>query len=208
MMSMKRTICWLLIGVMLITLTACGKKETKETTEETTTGSQAEEARLPGKLYLIGLKEGEEPVLKSLRISGNLAGSTEFNEKKAATEGIRCIFELDEWVEIYPEVSGDKSKLCVWVFVHNEDQGQYEKMKFSEEMKGLAAYAEVSGDEEDAYASFYLNPEDYDPGYYDFVFTYNGKAVATLLTRFYGANELQEKSDSELSQIMKGLEAQ
>ena len=81
-------------------------------------------------------------------------------------------------------------------------------MKFSEEMKGLAAYAEVSGDEEDAYAPFYLNPEDQNPGYYDLVFTYNGKAIATLLTRFYAADELQGKSDSELNQIMKGLEAQ
>ncbi len=56
------------------------------------------------------------------------------------------------------------------------------------------------------WASFYLNPEDAEPGLYDFVFTNNGKAVATLLTRFYEEGELEDKSDDELKSIMSGAE--
>ena len=62
---------------------------------------------VPGTLNPINVKEGEKPALKGLRLAGNRAGSSEaggFNDKPYATEGIRCIFELDEWVEIYPEL--------------------------------------------------------------------------------------------------------
>ena len=52
------------------------------------------------------------------------------------------------------------------------------------------------------WGSFYLNKEECEPGYYDFVFTYEGKAIATLLTRFYNENELTVKSDAELEALM------
>ena len=52
------------------------------------------------------------------------------------------------------------------------------------------------------WGSFYLNKEECEPGYYDFVFTYEGKAIATLLTRFYNENELTVKSDAELEALI------
>ena len=52
------------------------------------------------------------------------------------------------------------------------------------------------------WGSFYLHPEECEPGYYDFVFTYEGKAIATLLTRFYNEDELTVKSDAELEALM------
>ena len=56
--------------------------------------------------------------------------------------------------------------------------------------------------DETEWGSFYLHPEECEPGYYDFVFTYEGKAIATLLTRFYNENELTVKSDAELEALM------
>ena len=41
------------------------------------------------------------------------------------------------------------------------------------------------------------------PGFYDFVFLYNNKVFATMLTKFYKPNELIEKPDSELEKLMK-----
>lgn len=37
---------------------------------------------------------------------------------------------------------------------------------------------------------------------YDFVFTYEGKAIATLVTRFYNDGELNSKSGEELEALM------
>ena len=59
---------------------------------------------------------------------------------------------------------------------------------------------------DDIWGSFYLNPADVKEGYYDLVFTVDGKAAASVLTRFYKPDELAEKSDTELEQIQKGLE--
>ena len=39
-------------------------------------------------------------------------------------------------------------------------------------------------------------------GYYDFVFIYDNKVFATMLTLFFKDNEIAEKSDSELEKLM------
>ncbi len=64
-------------------------------------------------------------------------------------------------------------------------------------------YPEDAGNPDEWYwGSFYLNGEDCEPGYYDFVFTYEGKAIATLLTRFYGEGEISGMTDAELEALM------
>ncbi len=62
--------------------------------------------------------------------------------------------------------------------------------------------SEEENPEEWCWGAFYLPPEECEPGYYDFVFPCDGKAIATLLTRFYGAGELSGKSDDELETLM------
>ena len=58
--------------------------------------------------------------------------------------------------------------------------------------------------EEDAHwGSFYLHPEEVEPGFYDFVFLYNNKVFATMPTKFYKPEEIFEKPDSELENLMK-----
>ena len=48
------------------------------------------------------------------------------------------------------------------------------------------------------------NPGDCEPGYNDFVFTHEGKAIAVLLTRFYSdEDELGNRSGAELESLMK-----
>ena len=174
-------------------------------------GGPVESAMVPGTLNFVNLKEGETPALKALRLYGNRAGAVDegngkgFNYKPASTEDIRCIFELLEWVEIYPDTEKTNG-FRLWVFEHREDQTSYEKLTFSDVIDGYATSLDLEKpeSEDDPWGSFYL-PEDFPEGYYDFIFTVDGKTAATLLTRFYKAGELENKSDAELEQIQKGL---
>lgn len=209
---MKKMFLALIAVLMVLALAACGKKNEPTNATNDSQGGQTEKAMVPGTLNPINLKEGEKPALKGLRLAGNRAGSSEeggFNDKPVAAEGIRCIFELDEWVEIYPELEKTGS-VSLWVFTHREDQSSYEKLTFSDVLQGLATFVDLNKPEskEDSWGSFYLNPSDVKEGYYDLVFTVDGKAAASVLTRFYKPDELSDKSDAELEKMQKGLEPQ
>ena len=166
---------------------------------------QVQDTMVLGKLYFVNLKEGEKPVMTALTLAGNRCGSAEFNSKPAATEGIRSFFELDEWVEFYPEASA-KTGIKVMVFKHNADQGFYLNNTLNEETPGYVQQLDLNKDpdaEENAHwGSFYLHPEEVEPGLYDFVFIYDNKVFATMLSKFYKNDELSEKSDSDLEKLM------
>ena len=66
---------------------------------------QGQDPMVLGKLYFVNLKQGEQPVMTGLSLHGNVCGSGDFNNKPAATEGIRAVFELNEWIEFYPQAS-------------------------------------------------------------------------------------------------------
>ena len=159
-----------------------------------------------GKLYFVNLKEGEQPVMSGLSLFGNRCGSKEFNNKPCAAEGIRSVFELDEWIEFHPQASA-KTGIRVMVFKHNADQGFYLKNALNDEAPGYIQECELNRDpdaeETHHWGSFYLHPEEVEPGYYDFVFVYGNKVIATMLTRFYKPDDLLDKPDSELESLMK-----
>lgn len=143
--------------------------------------------------------------MTALSLFGDRCGSESFNKKPYATEGIRCVFELNEWIEFYPQASAG-SGIKVMVFKHMADQGFYLEKPLNDETPGYVLEYGLSKnpDEDDTYhwGSFYLNPDEVDPGYYDFVFVYNDKVFATMLTLFFKENEISDKSDSELERLM------
>ena len=153
-----------------------------------------------GKLYQVGDNE----VIKGLRICGNQSGTAEFNTRDAAKDGIRCIFQLNEWAEFYMD-SDKGSGITVWVIEHDDDAVYDDKTGFSDEMKGFVLSCDLTdpGDGESQWGAFYIHPDEHPAGNYDLVFTLNGKAVAKMLTVFYKENELTEKSDAELEALMK-----
>ncbi len=182
--------------------------DTDETEEESGSKDKMTEsanAMVPGKLYAIG----DETVINSLKLCGDRAGTTKYNyEREYSTENIRCIFELNEWIGVYIN-TGAKS-FTVWAIAHDEETVYDQKTGFSSDMKGYAASCDLSYPEEDAdedgeldcWGDFYLHPDEVEPGYYDLVFTCDGKAVAKMLARFYAEEELYGKSDEQLDNMI------
>ena len=170
------------------------------------TVEQSEDSTVVGKLYFVNLKEGEKPVMTGLRLTGSRCGTSDFNNKPYAAEGIRSVFELNEWVEFHPETSATTG-IKVLVFKHNADQAFYLKSTLNDETAGYVQSCELNknpeAEEDSQWGAFYLHPEEVEPGFYDLVFIYNNKVFATMLTKFYKENELTNKSDSELEELMK-----
>ena len=91
------------------------------------------------------------------------------------------------------------------VFTHKADRGFYLENALDDETPGYILSCELNRDPDDEnynWGSFYLHPEEVEPGYYDFVFIYKNKVFATMLTHFFKPNEIYEKSDSELEKLM------
>jgi hypothetical protein len=225
---MKKIITIALALLMVISLVACGTAGNNQGGTNTPSNQQgnnasdsqgsnngnnqgnntAEGAKLNGKLNLINLDDRDPSVLRGVTIKGNCAGTAEgFNNKEKSLTDVRCIFELNEWVEFYPDTDKEYA-LRVWILKHRDDQEYYNTCKFSDLMPNFASFCDLHypADEEKpdecTWGSFYLNKDECKPGYYDFVFTYEGKAIATLLTRFYAEDELTVKSDAELEALM------
>ena len=171
-------------------------------------GNNAEAAKLTGKMNIINLDDRDPSVLRGVIIKGLSVGTSDgFNGRESSLTDVRCIFELNEWVEFYPDTDATYG-LRVWILKHRDDQEYYNTAKFSDLDPNFASYCDLHYPEDEEnpderyWGSFYLHPEECEPGYYDFVFTYEGKAIATLLTRFYNENELSVKSDAELEALI------
>ncbi len=223
---MKRIIAFTLALLLLVSFASCGSDNNSggnSTTQPTNSngddqpsgndnssqnGNQAEGAKLTGKLNLIDLDDRDPSILRGVRIIGNSAGrEDDVNGKASSLTDVRCIFELSEWIEFYPDTDAEYA-LRVWILKHRDDQEYYNTCKFSDLMPNFASYCNLHypADEETPaewyWGSFYLNEEECEPGYYDFVFTYEGKAIAVLQTRFYKTGDLSAKTGAELEAMM------
>ena len=82
---------------------------------------QVQDTLVLGKLYFVNVQEGEQPVMTALSLYGDRCGSKAFNSKPYSSEGIRSVFELNEWVEFNPQASVG-SGIKVMVFSHKAEQ--------------------------------------------------------------------------------------
>ena len=227
-MKNKRFLGLLMATVMVLALTACSKANntTPAGTNQTTEQGQTQDngngeadanasgyqltvpAKLTGKLNLIELEDRDPSILRGVSTYGESIGSVDdINGKEKSLDDVRCIFQLNEWVEFYPDIDKEYG-LRVWILEHRDDHEYYSACDFSDLMPGFAGYCDLhypedaDNPDEWYWGNFYLNPEEHGAGYYDFVFTYEDKAIATLVTRFYNDGELAGKSGTELEKLM------
>ena len=229
---MKKILALIISATMLLSLSACGKsneaptsaKETTTSENETTKDTTASEDNgstdatknnnpdegaivlLPGELYQFDKDATGGPVIKGLTLKGNQCGTSEFNAKDPDVKGIRCIFQMNEWAEIYLD-SAVAEGLWVYVYKHADDAKVYMDMAYTEEDTKVAATCTLAKPEEKEaqWGSFYLNPDNAEPGIYDIVFVKDGKAVAVIKAYFVKEGSLEGKSDDDLRAMMKNF---
>ena len=209
--SMKTKVIRLAAGLAALLTVSINMGANADAANSTSTGNiaasstQVQDTMVLGKLYFVNLKEGEQPVMTALRLYGDRCGTDAFNSKPCASEGIRSVFELSEWIEFYPQASVG-SGIKVMVFKHRADQRFYLDNTLDDEVSGYILEYDLNKDpdkdETHHWGSFYLLPEEVDPGWYDFVFIYDNKVFATMLTRFYKEEEIFGLSDSALEELM------
>ena len=202
---MKRFALFLIVALALFS-TVGSHNDANANATNSPNNTQVQDTMVLGKLYFVNFKEGERPIMTGLSLHGNVCGSEAFNNKPYAAEGIRSVFELDEWIEFHPETKATTG-IKVMVFLHKADQSFYSKKALNDETPGYIQELDLNKDpdaeESNHWGSFYLHPEEVDPGYYDFVFIYSNKVFATMITNFFKPDELLDKPDSELEKLME-----
>ena len=223
---MKKILAIIISATMLLSLSSCANSNgtataDKETTNDAVSGEDAggnSDATknnnsdagaivlLPGELYQFDKDADGGPVIKGLTLKGNQVGTVEFNAKDPDVKGIRCIFQLNEWVEFYPDTTVTRG-IYVYVYKHADDAKVYTDMGFTEEDTKVLATCTLEKPEEagDQWGSPYLSPDYADPGVYDIVFVKDGKAVAVMKANFAKEESLGDKSDDELRAMMKNF---
>ena len=157
-------------------------------------------ANIPGVLYQ--LQEGE-PVIRGIYLSGNQTLNAGVIEP--AAENISFIFNLNEWIYIYPDT--DKTEgISIRVAKHADDFSVYTK-SFIEEGEFLA-YADLYKPEDPNFewGSFYVYQEE-DPGFYDLIFinSEDNTPLAVIVIDLFKEQELSKYSLEQLQQIMDDI---
>ncbi|MBQ7643534.1 MAG: hypothetical protein IJS84_00725 [Spirochaetales bacterium] len=157
-------------------------------------------ANIPGVLYQ--LQEGE-PVIRGIYLSGNQTLNAGVIEP--AAENISFIFNLNEWIYIYPDT--DKTEgISIRVAKHADDFSVYTK-SFIEEGEFLA-YADLYKPEDPNFewGSFYVYQEE-DPGFYDIIFinSEDNTPLAVIVIDLFKEQELSKYSLEQLQQIMDDI---
>ena len=109
-------------------------------TEEVTEASKASEGvvnNVPsttaeyGVLYtIIDDKNDDQHYIKGVSLGGNQTGSSEFNSKEPATDSIRCVFLLNEWISVtLDDEAPDEVQVYVFKFV--DDLSLYKDVDFN-----------------------------------------------------------------------------
>ena len=200
---MKKLLSILLCALMLLSLAACGGKgegpeasDKPKTTAEPATETLTESFET-GRLYL--KIYSEQYGITGLSLSGNRAGDA-INSLEPAEHDIRAVFELNEWIEFRLVLGEDQSGVCdVYVCPHR-DFYRYKKTDLA-----AVSVASVSVDYEgEIEGSFYV-PSECAAGYYDVLFTMNGRIPAYTVIRVYPEGELENKTDAELAAMCEQI---
>ena len=226
---MKKTFLFALIFALLFSMVACKSTaveeepvieavevapvEEKPAAEEPVVEEPVEEpvvvdveinavsgAYVPGVLYQ--LQEGE-PIIRGIFLAGNQ--TTNAGVIEPAAENISFIYNLSEWISIYPDT--DKTEgISIRVAKHADDFSVYTK-SFIEEGEFLY-YADLYKPEDPntEWGSFYVYQEE-EPGFYDLIFinSEDNTPLAVIVIDLFKEQELSKYSLEQLQQIMADI---
>ena len=205
---MKKVFALLVAMTLVLSLAACGKDagSAGDGGDRLTAAEKKQDTVIPGVLYQIDQKEGEEPLIRAVSLDGNQAGIDDddsVNGLEPSVDKIRFIFMLQEWISI--TLDSDKtSGLTAYIIKHQEDPETYIDSFAS--LLDDAPMVELNKPADDDswgyWGEMYLS-EDYPTGYYDLVFANGLKPVAKVTLKFFGSDELTPKSNDELWNMMK-----
>ncbi len=144
--------------------------------------------------------------LFGISMTGNQAGWEEDppelvrNEKPCAVEGVRAIFELNEWIEfaIEYEYAGENGKAEVMIVPHSESAN-------GDDLRAAVYYASFDLPTESSFLmndGFYLDPDKASPGVYDMIIAADGETVGVLELHFFAEGELVDKTAQQLEALL------
>ena len=204
---------------LILALSSCGNKAEPKQTEAPVSASAQDNANagssgntestaapvIPGVLYSLNLKDGEEPVIKGIRLTGNRTGSelnNGINSWPVSAEKVRFIFALDEWISIELDTAKDSDAFHAYIVPHKESEETLTDT-FVEMLAGNEAVCDLNdSDDWNEWGSLYLFSEDWPEGNYDLVITDGITPVARVLLNMYNEAALNDKSDKELEKMM------
>ena len=157
-----------------------------------------------GHLIVVNEDLQENPVT-AVKLVGNSTGSEDdINGLEPSADSIRCIFEMNEWISIYPITTDTYDAFSVFVMPHEDDCTAYTAAYLSSDDHPNAAVSYFSINEYNDISHYctdvYVNPEYNAPGFYDLVLVANGNPIAVIPVEIYAEGELQ--SAGNLADLM------
>ena len=137
--------------------------------------------------------------ITALQISGDKAGSKEFNAREPAMADIRCIFEQDEQIDVVLSYNSGAEGVCALRVAKHRDFSEYAELR-PEEYSIIMVFSELETGFEEI---FTLDKELFEPGEYDLLFARTDSIIACVTIRVFEASALSSMPDEELESLMK-----
>ena len=186
--------------------------ETETTTTETEKPSETEttapkfvvhkssEIRVLGRLYQ--LENAETPTISAVTIKAIPTGNTQdINSLPPASDGIRCIFDLDSFITINPTCPFDYD-LKITIVPHQAKASYYDKNFLKKKAKKYLKQELCNDNIGYATAAFSLERSRFKTGYYDIVFLRGSMPIAVMMIKIYGNGGIK-KTKKDPVELMK-----
>ena len=190
---MKRFVCLMLSLLLLAAFAGCRGTEPAPSADPSEEHVPLPENEVPGTLLYMPLSM-RYPGVDALALSGDRAGSAEYNSKAPAKEGIRCVFEQGENIGFTLETTDLSGSLTVCLFAHREFK-DYKHVSLSDALS--SAVCDIASVTSGSLAA----PADAAPGWYDLIFAVDGSMVSVCYVRLFAAGTLAGLSDGELDKL-------
>ena len=165
---------------------------------------------VPGTLYQINLEEGQVPVVKGITLEGNVAGTAALTGKDFSSENLRCAFEIGEWINIRidTDLKADdfsayyEEGLFAFIVPHMSDYSIINLEYMIDITGGPSTPSAICRQDDGKVAADKYIPSEYQPGFFDLIFTYKAKPVAMVMLMGCAEGSLSQMTDRQLEEFM------